>query len=462
MYFNYFFPEKKKILKNIFHYSPLLYSLLNVHSLNAMKFLGLLRLRRKHENRRASIAEVTVSSSSPTIIGDSNYTVASSSASSSSASSSSSAITLTIPIVHEHLIPTSRSGPLVSDRDDDDDRFDLEDRFVSVTPDMLVYPEIFKEFQNIECLGVCRSHPHVIKARYHHKSSSSTTPVVVKIEDIVSPRPDHTIRKHSRHEAAIFSTLNSSKYSYIPGHAYIVQLYDHHVFESINKHVFIFEYCQYGTLFTVMNGYGRFITPMERMQWALDISKGLAYMHEMDVAHRDIKLENIGLCWSVAERRVAAKIIDLGFSNFYSSTMYDLQFSGSVDHFAPEILRRGRGGYHPIHADLWAYAVTLYCLFEGRKPFPSHVNTLESPHLTSCSYYRPQIMAGVPSFERLLRCYFTESCDSRPSIQSVLNESQFFLEFPCEPVINIELFDMLERRYRRHKGYPSGGKGKKK
>ncbi len=418
-----------------------------------MKFTRFFRLRRKSTSTH--VVE----------LGDSNYGHASASVSSSttsSASSSSATMTLTIPVVHAHLIPTSRSGPLQEDSDDEDSDFDFEDRFIPITSTMYLYPEIIKDLPHIECLGVCKSHPHVLKAQYRHPSSSSsssssssgiTTPVVIKIEDLCSPRSDSgSVYKHSRHEAAIFNTLNSSKYSHIQGHAYIVQLYDHQIFDALNKHVFIYEYCQYGTLFTVMNGFGHLITPNERMQWALDISRGLAYMHEMDVAHRDIKLENIGLCWSVVEKRVIAKILDLGFSNFYQSSVYELQFSGSADHFAPEMLNpaQRRRGYHPVLADLWAYAVTLYCLFESTKPFPQSVNSLEHPHLTSCKYYKPQIMAGVPSFDHLMRSYFTEDFHSRPPIQHVLDTSEFFLSFPGEPIRDIELFSSLQQRKQRY------------
>ena len=437
-----------------------------------MKFARLFKLRRKHGVTSTTTTSV---SDSPIILGESNYDPACESMSSSTSSSSSNT-TLTIPIVPQELIPTSRSGPVEDDDDDDysdSENYDFENRFTAITLDMIIYPEIFKDLPDIECLGICKSHPHVIKARYIHpspslsKSSSSssnaitttstttTTPIVIKIVDLCSPRSTTSIYKQSHHEATILNTLNNSKYTHVIGHAYIIQLYDHQIFGAINKHVFIYEYCQYGTLFTLINGHGHLITPRERVLWGLDISKGLSYMHNMEVDYRDIKFGDFRLCWSVSERRIVAKIIDLGFSNFYLPTVYELQFSGSADHFAPEMLdiHQRRRGYHPVHADLWAYAVTLYCLFEGKKPFPSSVNTLDYPHLTSCEYYRPQIMAAIPSFNRLLRLYFTEDYQSRPSIQSIL-ESEFFLEFPSEPIIDIELFIMLQNRQRRRDGYP--------
>lgn len=427
-----------------------------------MKFYRLFRARRKHRSstQKGNDNNVPIetllsltSSETPQTIVDHQETITDDSTLSTKGGSytatfASSSTSCTIPKVHHELMSTSRSGTPIDPELDGAfyvDNGEDTDRFIFATK--TAYPEIFEALSSLQCIGICRNHKNVMKALHTHPGGD-VTPVVVKVEDLYSPRAASSFCKHSRHEAAIFSTLNDLRYSDTVGHAHIVQLYDHHIFAMLNKHVFIFEYCQYGTLFSLIFDYGAYITLQERMQWAVDLSEGLAYMHDMEVAHRDIKLENIGLCWSVEKKRIVAKILDLGYSFFYSPTAIELSPSGSIDHIAPELIDARSRGHHPIYADLWAYAVSIYCLFECEKPFPLSANNYLVPLSSSCSYYKPRVLASFKSFDRFLRSYFTHDASSRPSIRQTLDHSEFFRDFPRENFTNIELFATLDDRRR--------------
>lgn len=56
----------------------------------------------------------------------------------------------------------------------------------------------------------------------------------------------------------------------------------------------------------------------EKLQLALDIAEGLAFLHSKDVVHRDLKSENI----LVSEDGTRAKVADLGLAKVRSSGSY--------------------------------------------------------------------------------------------------------------------------------------------
>ena len=102
------------------------------------------------------------------------------------------------------------------------------------------------------------------------------------------------------------------------------------------------------------------------------ITQGVAHMHERNVVHRDLKLENLIL----DERRVKegapdlmVKIIDFGFSKVVldgdDSALQTV--CGSPQYVAPEILMKASPYTKAV--DLWSLGVILYMLLSGQAPF---------------------------------------------------------------------------------------------
>jgi|GEM_PF-1312093 len=103
-----------------------------------------------------------------------------------------------------------------------------------------------------------------------------------------------------------------------------------------------------------------------------DILNGLKYLHQNEIAHRDLKPKNILL--SKKEGKVAAKIADfgiskrLGFDDNKSST----QLLGSVEYMAPEQFnteKYGINGQLSSNVDLWSFGIIIYELFTRNTPF---------------------------------------------------------------------------------------------
>jgi serine/threonine protein kinase len=79
------------------------------------------------------------------------------------------------------------------------------------------------------------------------------------------------------------------------------------------------------------------------------VLEGLQYLHEREIVHRDIKLENI-LC----DDKNNARIIDFSLSQAGKSEMHRLV--GTFNCMAPEVYR---GKYGP-KIDLWSVGIMAY------------------------------------------------------------------------------------------------------
>lgn len=88
----------------------------------------------------------------------------------------------------------------------------------------------------------------------------------------------------------------------------------------------------------------------------------LLFVHNANLAHRDLKLENILLTSSNHIR-----LLDFGFVRELVPKQHLLTVCGLTGYMAPELLRRER--YLGRAIDIWALGVILYALVYGQMPF---------------------------------------------------------------------------------------------
>ncbi|KDR08197.1 putative serine/threonine-protein kinase [Zootermopsis nevadensis] len=94
------------------------------------------------------------------------------------------------------------------------------------------------------------------------------------------------------------------------------------------------------------------------------ILDGLIYLHSINVAHLDIKPQNLVLMNEFPHGEV--KLCDLGISRYISQGADIRDILGTPDYVAPEVLN-----YEPISlaTDMWSVGVLLYVLLTGCSPF---------------------------------------------------------------------------------------------
>lgn len=122
------------------------------------------------------------------------------------------------------------------------------------------------------------------------------------------------------------------------------------------------------------------------------LARTIDYLHDQDVVHRDLKLENLLLRDSGDDVTVA--IADFGFAAKLSARRPHLtDYCGTPNYMAPEIILAEPYG-KPV--DMWALGVLTYILLGGYAPF-SHNNRMKLFGLIRKGQYQfdPQYWAHV-------------------------------------------------------------------
>ncbi len=174
------------------------------------------------------------------------------------------------------------------------------------------------------------------------------TTVVVKEQIIKNER----VRENTKQEINVLYNAMKDEC------ANIVQLYD--VFTADDKVYFIMEYIE-GDTFEALFNYVHFQTEDELITNILQpLMNGLQCLHDHDIAHRDIKLENI----MYDKKNNTYKWIDFGHSCRLNCSFR----IGNFGTLAPEtLLRIFESSIESwIKADIWAFGCVAYKLIEKK------------------------------------------------------------------------------------------------
>ena len=103
---------------------------------------------------------------------------------------------------------------------------------------------------------------------------------------------------------------------------------------------------------------GRFSNDVA-MFYLTEILLAFQYLHQMDIAYRDLKPENL-----LIDKEGHVKVTDFGFSKVIKDKTYTL--CGTPEYLAPEIIK-SKG--HNKSADWWAFGVLMFEMLAGYPPF---------------------------------------------------------------------------------------------
>ena len=143
---------------------------------------------------------------------------------------------------------------------------------------------------------------------------------------------------------------------------------------------------------------------------------GLEAIHNSNIVHRDIKLENI----MISGNDYSLKYIDFGFatekSNEYLST-----FLGTPNYAAPELHLKQK--YLGVYEDIFSLGVTLFILVTGHLPFllplPNDILYRYIFCLDYVNYWRKRNVKVSPSFMELFDNLIAFDPSQRPSISEI-------------------------------------------
>ncbi|KAL6041774.1 serine/threonine-protein kinase STY17 [Balamuthia mandrillaris] len=142
---------------------------------------------------------------------------------------------------------------------------------------------------------------------------------------------------------------------------------------------------------------------------AIDAARGLAYLHSIDVCHRDIKSENL-----LVRRDMSACIADLGISRVMGPKM--TKALGTPRYMAPEVIT---GKPYGMKADVYSYGILLWEMVTGAIPFVDLVNGWELAGAITHGK-RPTISAHWPKeFRELLEACWAADPSARPEFTEI-------------------------------------------
>lgn len=136
------------------------------------------------------------------------------------------------------------------------------------------------------------------------------------------------------------------------------------------------------------------LTAADIQRIAIDVLDGLAYLHGVEVLHRDLTPRNI-----VVDLDGRAKLIDFGLSS--SVDGLSLPGAGTPEYFAPEQLL---GGPATKRSDLFSFAVTFLRVMLGRAPYLSPLDRVGASRVLAPATEAERLQWG-PLGASLLSCF---------------------------------------------------------
>uniref|UniRef100_A0A8C6KZ77 CaM kinase-like vesicle-associated protein n=1 Tax=Nothobranchius furzeri TaxID=105023 RepID=A0A8C6KZ77_NOTFU len=158
------------------------------------------------------------------------------------------------------------------------------------------------------------------------------------------------VRKAAKNEIMILKLVN---------HPNILQLID--TFETRKEYLIIQELATGGDVFDWILDQGNY-TERDASNVIKQVLEAVAYLHSLNIVHRNLKLENLMYYTENNHNRVVLR--DFYLSRFENGPITEP--CGTPEYLAPEVVARHRYG-RPV--DCWAVGVITFILLSGNPPF---------------------------------------------------------------------------------------------
>lgn len=191
---------------------------------------------------------------------------------------------------------------------------------------------------------------------------------------------------------------------------YLVKLFSY--FEDNHFVYIILELCRKRSLME-LHKRRKAITEPETRYFMNHILRGVLYLHDNKIIHRDLKLGNVFL-----NDNMECKIGDFGLA---TKVDYDGErkktLCGTPNYIAPEVL--GKKG-HSYEVDVWSLGCILYTLLVGKPPFETQTLKETYTRIRKNEYHVPSRVG--PLAKNLIQKLLQHDPDKRPSVAEILQD----------------------------------------
>ncbi|CAG8593011.1 2074_t:CDS:2, partial [Acaulospora morrowiae] len=192
---------------------------------------------------------------------------------------------------------------------------------------------------------------------------------------------------------------------------YILKFYG--IAQDANALYMVTEWCELGNL----QEYYR-VNPMDwnqKSQFAVDIARGLTFLHAVSILHHDIRSENI----LITEYR-QAKIANFNLSRGANDPTKDVRPTiDTVRWMAPEKLKDHKNKYN-TKCEIYSFGMLLWEIAEGQIPFAEEMDLLVIRDFVVKQKKRPVFSNNVPpEWSKISYQAMQDSPNARPALKDI-------------------------------------------
>ncbi|KAI3776073.1 hypothetical protein L1987_45834 [Smallanthus sonchifolius] len=181
-------------------------------------------------------------------------------------------------------------------------------------------------------------------------SESGQMCAIKEVKVVVDDQSSKECLKQLNQEIALLSQLS---------HPNIVQYYGSELGEETLS-VYL-DYVSGGSIHKLLQEYGAFREPVIQ-NYTRKLLSGLAYLHERNTVHRDIKGANI-----LVDPNGEIKLADFGMAKHITNCTSMLSFKGSPYWMAPEVVMNTNG--YNLAVDIWSLGCTILEMATSKPPW---------------------------------------------------------------------------------------------
>jgi len=150
----------------------------------------------------------------------------------------------------------------------------------------------------------------------------------------------------------------------------------------------------------------------QMLKIALHTARGMEYLHECNLIHRDLKSVNL-----LIDENYNAKVCDFGLSRIIAPKNQNMTGNvGTVSWIAPEVFEKQP---YDAKADVYSFGVVMWELFTKQVPF-ADLNTFEIP-MAVIKGERPTIPKDCPKeYAKLMQLCWHKKPSKRPTFQKIV------------------------------------------
>ncbi|CAD8128619.1 unnamed protein product [Paramecium sonneborni] len=149
-------------------------------------------------------------------------------------------------------------------------------------------------------------------------------------------------------------------------HPHLMRMYE--IYETNNSLYVGLEMLQGGSLYDLIKE--KAILSIKQIQQILvGILQGLCHMHQKEIMHRDLKLENI--LFKQSKKMDSVVVADFGLATYVNEPIYLYCRCGTPGYVAPEVINmKDMKGHYSSVCDIYSLGLVFYLLITGKQPFP--------------------------------------------------------------------------------------------